>query len=145
MKYIKLFEHIMNTGNIDAKKNYVLYKLANLIIDQMEEYVKNETTHHTLELASEMFGAPTIYSLLFGSEEKMLSVVNGLLDDLDNPVRFNMKTMEIEDDPKVWTPNSEDYFYPSTAYRMLKYCDSDDKLKSLIINWEEVEKIMENH
>ncbi len=147
MKYLKLFEGV---DNINEEKDYILYSLANLVIDQMEEYVKNETTHHTLELASERFSATTIYSIIFGGEDKLIMGINKLFDEMDlhtgdyrinQPnVRLNIKTMNIEQSGS-WSKTL--YLYISNAYKLLKYCDSDDELKSQLSNWEDIEKYME--
>jgi hypothetical protein len=140
MKYLKLFESSDN----EDKTYSILYRLGNLIIDQTEEYVENGATHPTLELASELFSAREVFSILFGSENRLVSVINGLFGDLDEPARVNIKTMEIElnlEPPK--DRNYQAYFYHKTAYRLLKYCDDDNKLKSQLSNWEEIEKYME--
>ena len=148
MKYLKLFEGINN--DLSEEKDYILYTLANLVIDQMEEYVKNETTHHTLELASERFNAITIYSILFGGEDKLIMGINKIFDEMDvntgdyrsnQPnVRLNIKTMDIETSGS-WSKTL--YLYISNAYKLLKYCDSDDELKSQLSNWEDIEKFIE--
>ena len=77
MKYLKLFESSDN----EDKTYSILYRLGNLIIDQTEEYVENGATHPTLELASELFSAREVFSILLGSKNRLMSVINGLFGD----------------------------------------------------------------
>jgi len=135
MKYLRLFE----SNNNEERTDIILETLGGLVIDQMEEYSRNETTHHTLELASECFSAVEIYSILFGSQDNLIMAINALFDELGNNVRINFKTMNVEPHDK-W---SRGFFFTRTAYRLLKYCDDGDELKSQLVNWEEVEKFME--
>ena len=136
MEYLKLFEG----KNNEDQTNVILETLGGLVIDQMRQYVDDEITHHSLELASECFSAVEIYSILFGSQDNLVMAINALFDELGNNMRIDFKTMEVT---KHDVGFSRGYFFSGTAYKLLKYCDNGDELKSQLVNWEEVVKIME--
>jgi len=135
MEYLKLFEG----KNNEDQTNVILETLGGLVIDQMQQYVDHDITHHSIELASECFSAIDIYSILFGSKENLIMAINALFDELGNNMRIDFKTMTVTKHDK-W---ARGYFFSRTAYRLLKYCDDGDELKSQLVNWEEVVKFME--